>query len=210
MTGVFRRKWIGISAEFFEKFVTVIRPISERRGWGSFSAQILILRSEGGAAEPVAFGRVRLRCAAFATGDCFIPCSDAGCKFDPEWLPRCCPACGAIAVVGHGRRARQAHDRASARIRVRRGVCTQCARTITVLPPYCIPRAVYNLPASAKDKPVRLLLRRLVRVRSLSEKLTTAETKTENRLGLAGYVTDVCGVRDFLGRRPYIIENLDR
>src|SRR5579871_3484053 len=55
------------------KRVTVIRPISQRRGWGSFSVWILILRSEGGAAEPVAFGRVRLRSAAFATGDRLYP-----------------------------------------------------------------------------------------------------------------------------------------
>jgi len=80
----------------------------------------------------------------------FIPRSEAGCKpgeFDAEWLPRRCPACGEIAIVGHGRRRRQAHDRFSDRIVIRRGVCNRCGRTITVLPPQCIPSAVYNLPA---------------------------------------------------------------
>ena len=55
---------------FFESLsVTVFRPKLKRRGWDSFSARILILRREGGAAERVALERVRLRGAAFATGD---------------------------------------------------------------------------------------------------------------------------------------------
>lgn len=80
----------------------------------------------------------------------FIPCSEGGCKldeFDAQWLPRRCPACGEIAVIGHGRRRRQAHDRRHDWIRIRRGLCNACGRTITVLPRACIPRAVYNLPA---------------------------------------------------------------
>jgi Domain of unknown function (DUF6431) len=80
----------------------------------------------------------------------FIPCSEAGCKldeFDAQWLPRRCPACGEIAVIGHGRGKRQAHDRLHDWVRIRRGLCNGCGRTITVLPRACIPRAVYNLPA---------------------------------------------------------------
>ncbi len=79
-----------------------------------------------------------------------IPRSEAGCKpgeFDPEWLPRRCPGCGETAVIGHGRRWRQAHDRLHDAARIRRGLCKGCWRTITVLSRACIPRAVYNLPA---------------------------------------------------------------
>ena len=80
----------------------------------------------------------------------FIPCSGDGCKpggFDGEWLPRECPGCSWSAVVGHGRRRRRSHDRAHDSIRIRRGLCNHCHRTVTVLPAFCIPGAVYSLPA---------------------------------------------------------------
>jgi hypothetical protein len=80
----------------------------------------------------------------------FIPCSGAGCKpdeYDGEWLPRDCPCCGQMAVIGHGRRCRQAHDRLHDSIQVRRGICRRCHRTLTVLPCYCIPGAQFSLPA---------------------------------------------------------------
>lgn len=64
-----------------------------------------------------------------------------------EWLPRQCPSCGQMAVVGHGRRLRPAHDRTHEQIRVRRGRCKDCERTLTVLPEWCVPRCPYNLPA---------------------------------------------------------------
>lgn len=79
-----------------------------------------------------------------------IPCPADGCKpgeCDAEWLPRDCPCCGWIAIViGHGRRFRQAHDDLHDRIRVRRGICRHCDRTLTVLPHWCVPKAPYNLP----------------------------------------------------------------
>ena len=80
----------------------------------------------------------------------FIPRSADGCKagdFDGEWLPRQCPACGQVAIVGHGRRRRHSHDDIHDSIRVRRGFCNHCSRTLTVLPPGCVPGALYNLPA---------------------------------------------------------------
>ena len=40
---------------------------------------------------------------------------------------------GAAAVIGHGRRSRQAHDRDHEPIRIRRGLCNHCHRTVTVL-----------------------------------------------------------------------------
>jgi len=50
-----------------------------------------------------------------------------------------CPGCGETAVIGHGRRRRQAHDRGHDSIRIRRGICNHCQRTLTVLPPWCMP-----------------------------------------------------------------------
>jgi hypothetical protein len=49
--------------------------------------------------------------------------------------------------VGHGRRRRQAHDRRHVWIRVRRGLCHHCHRTLTVLPAGCVPGASYSLTA---------------------------------------------------------------
>jgi hypothetical protein len=87
---------------------------------------------------------------AFAPVIVFIPCFGDECKphaDDSEWLPRQCPGCGQVAVIGHGRRVRQAHDRLHDRIRIRRGICNRCHRTLTVLPHGCVPRAPYSLPA---------------------------------------------------------------
>ena len=79
-----------------------------------------------------------------------IPCPADGCKpdeFDGEWLPRRCPDCGVVAVVGHGRRFRPACDALHDRIRVRRGFCNHCHGTLTALPAWCVPRAPYSRPA---------------------------------------------------------------
>jgi hypothetical protein len=87
---------------------------------------------------------------AFASVIVFIPRSGDGCKpgdYDSEWLPRECPACLQVAVVGHGRRRRQAHDAIHDWILVRRGLCKVCGRTLTALPGWCVPGALYNLPA---------------------------------------------------------------
>jgi hypothetical protein len=80
----------------------------------------------------------------------FIPRSAAGCnpvQEESEWLPRQCPACAEIAVIGHGRRRRPAHDGSHEWIRVRRGICKVCGGTITVLPGWCVPGAPYSLLA---------------------------------------------------------------
>lgn len=85
-----------------------------------------------------------------ATMIVFIPCSVAESKlegYDSNWLPRQCPLCRQLAVIGHGRRWRSAHDQTQDRIRIRRGLCNHCEGTLTVLPPECIPRASYNLAA---------------------------------------------------------------
>lgn len=87
---------------------------------------------------------------AFAPVIVFIPRSAAGCnpgRLDGEWLPRQCPACAAVAVIGHGRRRRQAHDGTHDWILVRRGICKLCGGTLTVLPGWCVPGAPYSLAA---------------------------------------------------------------
>ena len=70
--------------------------------------------------------------------------------YDPEWLPRCCPACAEVAVIGHGRRSKQAHDAQHTIIRIRRGWCKQCHVTITVLPAWSLPYTRYSLAARAQ------------------------------------------------------------
>jgi hypothetical protein len=80
----------------------------------------------------------------------FIPRSGDECKpgeADSEWLPRQCPACRQIAIIGHGRRRRQAHDAIRDWIVVRRGLCKGCGSTLTVLPAVCVPGALYALAA---------------------------------------------------------------
>ena len=79
-----------------------------------------------------------------------IPCSGPECNSaheESEWLPHQCPACGEIAVIGNGRRERSAHDEKHQKIRVRRGRCKGCGRSVTVLPASCIPGASYSLEA---------------------------------------------------------------
>jgi hypothetical protein len=80
----------------------------------------------------------------------FIPRSEEGRKAgeaDSQWLPRQCPACHQRAVIGHGRRRRQAHDGIRDWILVRRALCKVCGSTLTVLPGVCVPGAPYSLLA---------------------------------------------------------------
>jgi hypothetical protein len=86
---------------------------------------------------------------AFATVIVFIPRPAEECKptADSEWLPRQCPACRQVAVIGHGRRRRQAHDGVHDWVLVRRGLCKVCGRTLTVLPAWCVPGSPYSLLA---------------------------------------------------------------
>ena len=95
-------------------------------------------------------GGVAIPGRAFAPVIVFIPRSGDGCKlgeYDAEWLPRQCPACGQMAIVGHGRRRRQAHDGWHDWILLRRGRCKVCGGTLTVLPAWCLPSAHYSLLA---------------------------------------------------------------
>ena len=62
-----------------------------------------------------------------------------------ELLPLRCPVCERLTIIGHGRRARQAHDDRHERIWVRRGVCHPCGKTFTVLPDWLVPSAPFSL-----------------------------------------------------------------
>lgn len=80
----------------------------------------------------------------------FIPRSGEERKPDQvqsEWLPRQCPACRRMTIIGHGRRRRQAHDGIHDWILVRRGICKVCGGTLTVLPVWCVPGGRYSLLA---------------------------------------------------------------
>ena len=93
--------------------------------------------------------RTHLRCRVIVV----IPCSGDECKpgeADGQWLPRQCPGCQQVAVIGHGWRRRQAHDWEQTWIRVRRGLCTACRQTLTILPAWCIPGSPYSFPYRRK------------------------------------------------------------
>lgn len=83
---------------------------------------------------------------AFATAVIvFIPWIQAGNK--PSAIVRTCPACRADSVIGHGWRSRNAHDASHTRIHIQRGICKLCRRTLTMLPDWLIPGAIYSLAA---------------------------------------------------------------
>lgn len=52
--------------------------------------------------------------------------------------------------MGHGRRCKQAHDEDHDWITIRRGVCSQCGRTITFLPAFSLPYTHYSLIARSE------------------------------------------------------------
>jgi hypothetical protein len=49
--------------------------------------------------------------------------------------------------VGHGRRRKQAHDEHHDWIKIRRGICRSCGKTITFLPVFSLPYSHYSLVA---------------------------------------------------------------
>lgn len=62
-------------------------------------------------------------------------------------MVRICPVCRQTSVIGHGWRSRQAHDANHTWIRIRRGICKLCERTITMLPDWLVPGGHYGLTA---------------------------------------------------------------
>jgi Domain of unknown function (DUF6431) len=84
----------------------------------------------------------------------FIPWNDAEGK--PGEMVRVCPACQQVSVIGHGWRKRQAHDANHIWIRIRRGICKLCGRTLTLLPGWLVPGGHYSL--SARQQAAQLAL----------------------------------------------------
>jgi hypothetical protein len=60
---------------------------------------------------------------------------------------RRCPVCKRDAIVGHGRRRKQAHDEHHDWIGIRRGRCASCGKTFTFLPVLSLPYTHYSLLA---------------------------------------------------------------
>ena len=60
---------------------------------------------------------------------------------------RRCPVCQHDSIAGHGRRRKQAHDEHHDWIPVRRGICNECGKTFTLLPPFSLPYTHYSVPA---------------------------------------------------------------
>lgn len=75
----------------------------------------------------------------------FIAWNDAGGK--PGEMVRICPVCQQGSVIGHGWRDRQAHDANHTWIRIHRGICKLCDRTLTMLPEWLVPGGHYSLAA---------------------------------------------------------------
>jgi hypothetical protein len=58
--------------------------------------------------------------------------------------------CLVDSIVGHGRRCKQAHDERHDWIKIRRGMCGSCGKTITFLPWFSPPYAHYSLIARSE------------------------------------------------------------
>lgn len=87
----------------------------------------------------------------------FIPLSTAQNNPETDWavagaecILRRCPECLTDSVIGHGRRRKQAHDETHDWIGIRRGLCTQCWKTITFLPLFSLPYTHYSLIARSQ------------------------------------------------------------
>jgi hypothetical protein len=86
----------------------------------------------------------------------FIPLSAAQGNRDIDWAEVCagmirrCPVCLRDSIVGHGRRRKQAHDEDHDWIGIRRGLCTVCGKTFTLLPPFSPPYCHYSLMARSQ------------------------------------------------------------
>jgi len=62
-------------------------------------------------------------------------------------MVRVCPSCQQVSVIGHGWRSRQARDATHTWIRIQRGICRLCDRTLTMLPDWLVPGGHYSLSA---------------------------------------------------------------
>ena len=82
----------------------------------------------------------------------FIPPSAAQDSTEADWaagagrLLRQRPDC-LSAIIGHGRRRKQAHDENHDWIGIRRGLCKGCRKTVTFLPSFSLPYTHYSLIA---------------------------------------------------------------
>ena len=87
----------------------------------------------------------------------FIALSAAQNNLEADWaeagggpILRRCPICLCDSIIGHGRRRKQAHDEDHDWIQIRRGLCSQCGKTFTFLPPFSPPYCHYSLIARSQ------------------------------------------------------------
>ena len=87
----------------------------------------------------------------------FISLSTAQNNLEADWaeagggpILRHCPICQCDSIIGHGRRRKQAHDEDHDWIQIRRGLCSQCGKTFTFLPPFSPPYCHYSLIARSQ------------------------------------------------------------
>jgi uncharacterized protein DUF6431 len=87
----------------------------------------------------------------------FLSLSPAQSNLEADWvardggpIQRQCPVCLRDAIIGHGRRRKQAHDEDHDWIQIRRGLCNLCGKTFTFLPPFSPPYCHYSLVARSQ------------------------------------------------------------
>ncbi|MBI3428449.1 MAG: hypothetical protein HY011_36480 [Acidobacteria bacterium] len=84
----------------------------------------------------------------------YIAWDDAESK--PLEFLRICPGCHEPTVIGHGWRQRRADDIHHSTIRIHRGKCKPCHRTITMLPRWLIPGGHYSWTARQQAEQLAL------------------------------------------------------
>jgi hypothetical protein len=85
-------------------------------------------------------GKVNVTSGAPTVTILFIALSTAQYKLEADWaeagggpILRLCPVCLCKSIIGHGRRRKQAHDEDHDWIKIRRGRCNLCAKTLRYL-----------------------------------------------------------------------------
>jgi len=126
--------------------------VSDGRGEVRYSFSVGIFRRRGSASGSE-LGQVHRPNRASIATILFISLSAAQNKLS-DWaalscIQRRCPLCGQ-AIVGHGRRRKQAHDEDHDWISTRRGRCRPCHKTFTFLPQFSLPYTHYSLIARSQ------------------------------------------------------------
>lgn len=119
-----------------------------------------------------------------------------------EVIVRRCPVCSRDAVIGHGRRRKQAHDEHHDWIRIRRGICRACGKTITFLPVFSLPYTHYSLIARRLFRDSRNTIREMEPDGAIGQSLANQKAlhcaKVEAALGVE---IQICQGFTFFGEK---------